>query len=496
MDLTTIAYNRGLLLEESKMRRSRNAKIVATLGPASSSDEVIRKLFLAGVDMFRLNFSHGTHEDHKARLDTVRRIGREFNRPIAILGDLQGPKLRVGKFAEGSVQLVPGAEFRLDLDTAEGNAQRVNLPHPEIFAALVPGATLLLDDGKLNLKVESCGPDFARTRVMVGGRLSDRKGVNVPSVLLPISSLTEKDRRDLDYALSIGVDWIALSFVQRPEDIHEAREIIGERALIMTKMEKPQAIECLDEIVRVSDSVMVARGDLGVESPPERVPLLQRAIVRACRREGKPVIIATQMLESMTTTPVPTRAEASDVANAVFQGADAVMLSAESASGQYPVEAVTMMDRIIGQVEGDRDYRTQLDAAHEEARNTVADAVCAGLRQAAHIVSAKATITYTSSGRSALRAARERPEAPILSVTPSLQTANRLAVVWGVHSVHSTEAPDVNTMTDLACRAALHEGFAAPGDYVVIAAGVPFSQAGSTNLLRIAKVGTDGASSK
>ncbi len=475
------------------MRRNRNAKIVATLGPASSTEQIIRDLFVAGVDMFRLNFSHGSHDEHKARFDTVRRIGREFNRPIGILGDLQGPKLRVGKFAQGAITLEPDARFRLDLDTADGDQRRVNLPHPEIFAALVEGATLLLDDGKLELRVEEFGKDFAMTRVVVGGRLSDRKGVNVPSVLLPISPLTEKDRRDLQYALELGVDWIALSFVQRPEDIFEARAIIGDRALVMTKLEKPQAIDRLDEIVRASDSVMVARGDLGVEMPPERVPILQRAIVRACRREGKPVIVATQMLESMTASPVPTRAEASDVASAVFQGVDAVMLSAESAAGKYPVEAVTMMDRIIAQVEADPHYRALLEANHEEARSTVADAVCAALRTTAHIVSAKATITCTSSGSSALRAARERPEAPILSLTPSARTASRLSVVWGVHSLQTSEIPDVTTMTDLACRAALHEGFAAVGDYVVIAAGVPFGHAGTTNILRIAKVGPNGA---
>ena len=475
------------------MRRNRNAKIVATLGPASSTEAVIRNLFVAGVDMFRLNFSHGTHAEHKERYDTVRRVAREFRRPVGILGDLQGPKLRVGKFAEGGITLEPGARFRLDLNPADGDAKRANLPHPEIFAALVRGATLLLDDGKLALEVEEFGADYAITRVTVGGRLTDRKGVNVPSVVLPISPLTEKDHRDLAYALELGIDWIALSFVQRPDDIFEARAIIGDRALIMTKLEKPAAIDRLDEIVRASDAVMVARGDLGVEIAPERVPILQRAIVRACRRDGKPVVVATQMLESMTASPVPTRAEASDVASAVFQGADAVMLSAESAAGKYPVEAVTMMDRIIGQVEGDPHYRALLEANHEEARSTVADAVCAALRQTAHIVSAKATITYTSSGASALRAARERPEAPILSLTPSEATANRLSVVWGIHSLQTTLAPDVTTMTDMACRAAVQEGFAVAGDYVVIAAGVPFGHAGTTNLLRIAKVGVNGA---
>jgi pyruvate kinase len=470
------------------MRRNRNAKIVATLGPSSSTEEQIRALFVAGVDVFRLNFSHGTAEEHRVRCETARRVGREFGRPVGILADLQGPKLRVGRFSGGAVQLEPGELFRLDLDPAEGNARRVNLPHPEIFAALEPGATLLLDDGRLQLKVETFGRDHATTRVVVGGRLSDRKGVNVPGVVLPISPLTEKDHEDLQFALGMGVDWIALSFVQRPEDVDDARKLIGGKAMVLSKLEKPAAIDRLDAIVQRSDAVMVARGDLGVELPPERVPILQRTIVRTCRREGKPVIVATQMLESMTANPIPTRAEASDVASAIFQGVDAVMLSAESASGKYPVEAVTMMDRIISQVEGDAHYRMLLDANQEAARPNPADAVCAALRQTTHIVHAKATITYTSSGFSAMRAARERPEAPILSLTPSAQTAARLCMVWGVHSVQSAEAMDIDSMTALACNAALREGFAAAGDYVVIAAGVPFGIAGTTNLLRIARI--------
>jgi pyruvate kinase len=268
------------------MRRNRNAKIVATLGPASSSDEVVRRLFVAGVDVFRLNFSHGSHADHQARFESVRRLEREFGRPVAVLADMQGPKLRVGKFAAGGVMLAPGARFRLDLDPADGDAHRASLPHPEIFAALEPGAKLLLDDGKMELQVEEFGPDHAYTRVIVGGRLTDRKGVNVPGVVLPITPLTEKDRRDLEFALSLGVDWVALSFVQRPEDIDEARELIRGRAFVLAKMEKPAAIERLDAIVRRADAIMVARGDLGVELPPERVPILQRSIVRTCRREG------------------------------------------------------------------------------------------------------------------------------------------------------------------------------------------------------------------
>jgi pyruvate kinase len=470
------------------MRRNRNAKIVATLGPSSSTEEAIRALFLAGVDVFRLNFSHGTADEHKTRCETARRVAREYGRPVGILADLQGPKLRVGRFAAGAVELKPGQTFRLDLDHADGDVRRVNLPHPEIFAALERGATLLLDDGKLQLKVEGFGSDHAITRVEVGGRLSDRKGVNVPGVVLPISPLTEKDLEDLHFALAMGVDWVALSFVQRPEDVDDARKLIGGRALVMSKLEKPAAIDRLESIVQRSDAVMVARGDLGVELPPERVPILQRSIVRTCRHEGKPVIVATQMLESMTANPVPTRAEASDVAGAIFQGVDAVMLSAESASGRYPVEAVTMMDRIIRQVEKDSNYRMELDAHREAARPNPADAVCAALRQTTHIVSAKATIAYTSSGFSAMRAARERPEAPILSLTPNPHTAAKMCLVWGLHSVQSVEVRDVDQMTDVACEAAMKEGFAMPGDYVVIAAGVPFGISGTTNLLRIARI--------
>jgi pyruvate kinase len=471
------------------MRRERNAKIIATLGPSSSKPEQIKALFLAGVDVFRLNFSHGTHDDHKLRHEAIRRCEREAGRPIGVLMDLQGPKLRIGTFTDGPIQLMPGERFRLDLDPSPGNAKRAPLLHPEIFAALKPGTHLLLDDGKLRLKVLDCGPDFADTTVRIGGRLSERKGVNVPSVVLPLSPLTERDRRDLSFGLELGVDWVALSFVQRPEDVDEARALIGERAFIMSKLEKPAAIHRLDEIVSKSDGIMVARGDLGVEMPPEQVPIIQRQIVRACRREGRPVVIATQMLESMTASPVPTRAEASDVATAVYEGTDAVMLSAESASGQYPVEAVAMMESIIRGVERDPHYRTVTDASQEEPGATHADAICSALQLAARLVSARATVTYTSSGFTSVRAARERPEAPILSVTPFETTARRLALVWGVHSiVVGDEAKDEQSMTKFACQAVVAEGFANPGDNIVVAAGVPFGISGTTNLLRIATV--------
>jgi pyruvate kinase len=470
------------------MRRNRNAKIVATLGPASSDAAVIERLFLAGVDVFRLNFSHGSADDHAQRVRLLRAVEAQHGRPIAILADLQGPKLRVGTFALGPVLLEAGQPFRLQLEPTPGDAKGVTLPHPEIFAALRPGAELLLDDGKLKLVVERCDAQGADTRVLVGGRLSDRKGVNVPGVVLPISALTPKDRSDLKTALELGVDWVALSFVQRPEDLHEARALVGERALLVAKLEKPAAVQRLDEVVDASDAVMVARGDLGVELPAEAVPSLQKRIVRACRRRGKPVIVATQMLESMITSPVPTRAEASDVATAVYDGADAVMLSAESAAGAHPVEAVAMMDRIIRSVEADPLHRQLLDASHVAnvaGETDIADAVCCAMRRAVALLRAPAIVCCTHSGHTSLRAARERPEAPILSLTPMLATARRLALAWGVHSLHVEDVASVEQMTAMAGAIARRERFADAGQTFVAIAGLPFGTPGSTNLLRI-----------
>ncbi len=468
------------------MRRQRYAKIVATLGPASSTLATIRALFEAGADVFRLNFSHGSHAQHRERVELIRRVEQETGRPIAILLDLQGPKLRIGTFAHGPVVLEPGAAFRLDLDPAPGDATRVHLPHVEIFAALQPGAELLLDDGKLRLRVQDCGLDHANTRVVAGGTLSERKGVNVPGVLLPISALTAKDREDLAFGLELGVEWVALSFVQRPVDLQELRELVQGRAALVAKLEKPAAIEDLEAIVEASDAVMVARGDLGVELPAEQVPRLQKRIVRCCRRAGKPVIVATQMLESMVNAPVPTRAEASDVATAVYDGADAVMLSAESASGRYPVEAVAMMDRVIAEVEGDPYYRTVIDASHAAPVASVADAICTSLRQAADLIPIAALVTYTRSGATALRAARERPVAPVLGITPHVAIARRLALAWGVHAVHVPAGiQDVAGMVETARAVARQQGFAQAGAPIAIAAGMPFGTAGTTNLLHI-----------
>ncbi|KAB2966712.1 pyruvate kinase [Zoogloea sp.] len=470
------------------MKRDRHSRILATLGPASSTVERIRELCAAGADVFRLNFSHGSHADHAERLKLIRQVEAERGHPIGVLMDLQGPKLRVGRMAGGKVLLEAGQPFRLDLDPAEGDATRAGLPHPEIFAALEAGTELLLDDGKLRLRVDRFGADFAETTVLVGGPLSDRKGVNVPGVVLPISPLTAKDRADLAFGLELGVDWVALSFVQRPEDIREARELIGDQAWIMAKLEKPAAIDHLDAIVALADGVMVARGDLGVELPPQQVPVLQRRIVRAARKAGRPVVVATQMLESMISAPVPTRAEASDVATAVYEGADAVMLSAESASGLYPVEAVTIMDHIIGEVERDPAWRTELEASHTPAEANTPDAICCALRRVAELLEPAATVAFTSSGFSALRASRERPLAPILALTPRSATARRLALVWGVLPVPFDEVHDVAEMIEHATAATLKAGVAQPGDTVVVVAGLPFGQQGSTNLLHVARV--------
>lgn len=471
-----------------KIRRRRRTKIIATLGPASSTPEVLARLFQAGADVFRLNFSHGTQDDHAARIAMIRDLEARFDRPIGILADVQGPKLRVGQFAGGRVQLQTGQTFRLDLSPTPGDVRRVQLPHPEIISAATIGTTLLLDDGKLRLRVLRQRLDHLETEVAVGGLLSDRKGVNVPDIMLPIPALTAKDRSDLAFALEHGVDFVGLSFVQRPEDVEEARAIAAGRAWIMTKIEKPQALENLEDIIRLSDAVMVARGDLGVELPPEEVPLAQKRIVRIARQLGRPVVVATQMLESMISSPAPTRAEASDVATAVFDGADAVMLSAETAAGQFPIEAVNIMDRIVARVEEDSGWRAIIEASRPAPEHSAADAIAAAARQVAHTIDAAVICAFTASGSTALRAARERPEAPILGMTTSMQTARRTSVVWGVHAVMAAEVHSMTETVAKASKTAVAEGFAASGDQIVVIAGVPFGQSGTTNALRVAQV--------
>jgi pyruvate kinase len=470
------------------MRRLRNAKILATLGTASSSAEIIHDLFVAGADVFRLNLSHGSIEDHRQRVEIIRALETQTGRPVAVLLDLQGPKLRVGEIRNGRADLKEGSTYRLDSSEDPGDDTRAPLPHPEIFAALRPGTDLLVDDGKIRLGVKQCGGNFAETVVKIGGTISNHKGVNVPGVVLPLSPFTEKDKQDLAFGLEVGVDWVAASFIQRREDLVELRSMVEGRAGIMSKLEKPAAIEHLEHIIELSDGVMVARGDLGVELPPEQVPSIQKKIVRACREAGKPVVVATQMLESMINAPLPTRAEASDVAGAIYDGADAVMLSAETAAGGYPVEAVAMMDRVIIEVEKDPHYRALLDARLPEPAPTSADAICDALRRIAHTLSIAAIVTYTSSGFSALRASRERPDAPILTLTPQVGTARKLSLAWGIHSVLSEDIQRVQEMVDKACEVALREGFADVEQKIVIVAGMPFGVSGTTNMIRIARV--------
>ena len=470
------------------MKRIRDAKIVATLGPASSTPEQITELFLAGVDVFRMNFSHGAHEGHRERLQAVRNLERDHGHGAAVLMDLQGPKLRVGKFENDKVELHTGQTFRLEADEFLGTSEKACLPHPEVFAALEPDTDLLLDDGRLRLKVLSHGDGWAETKVITGGTLSNHKGLNVPGVLLDVSPLTEKDMRDMQFGLDLGVDFVALSFVQRPEDVAAAKKLIAGRAQVISKLEKPQALTRLDEIIELSDGIMVARGDLGVEVPPEDVPGIQKRIIRKCRDAGKPVIVATQMLDSMIYAPTPTRAEASDVATAIYDGADAVMLSAETAVGDYTVESVSMMKRIIRRVERDEVYREMRELERRAPEKTAADAITAAARQVADTISAAAVVTFSSTGSTTLRAARERPKVPIFGLTPRLDTARRQALIWGVHSVLTEDCHTFGEMVSKALHAAKTEGYAGPGDAIVITAGVPFGTPGATNILRIAWV--------
>ncbi len=470
------------------MNRRRNVKIIATLGPASDTPEMIRKLFDAGADVFRLNMSHLDHKGLKRVHAMVREVEKSVERPIGILVDLQGPKLRIGEMKDGTV-LAEGSRFRLDTSKKAGDASRAFLPHPAIFDAVSAGQSLLLDDGKIRLAVKGKGRDHIETEVVVGGKLTSRKGISLPDTVLPLAALTEKDRGDLDAALDLGVDWIALSFVQRPDDIAEVRKIARGRAAVLAKIEKPQALAHLDEIIEIADAIMVARGDLGVELPLEHVPGWQKRLTRAARRSGKPVVVATQMLESMISAPTPTRAEVSDVATAVFEGADAIMLSAESAAGKYPVEAVTMMNRVAQSVESDPTYPGIIYAQRAEPEATGADAISAAAHSVADTLKAAAIVCWTNSGSTGLRAARERPLFPIVALTPVHATARRLALVWGLHCVLTEDAKDLDDLSDRACRIAFQEGFAQPGQRIVVTAGVPLGTPGATNMLRVAFVG-------
>ncbi len=475
-------------MTETLAPRSRKVKILATLGPASSDPDIIRRLMLAGADAFRINISHGDQATKAKLVEHIRALEKHFHRPTTILFDLQGPKLRVGHFAGGRTVLEKGQRFIFDREEAAGDSKRVQLPHAELFESVRAGTKILIDDGKVRLNVLEADGDHIVSEVKVGGAVSDNKGVNVPDVVVPIPALTDKDRDDLQFALEQRADWIALSFVQRPEDVAEARSLIGDRAALLAKIEKPAAIDRLNDIVALSDAVMVARGDLGVELPPEDVPPLQNRIVACARQFGKPVVVATQMLESMVTSPTPTRAEVSDVATAIYDGADAVMLSAESATGQYPVEAVTMMDRIANSVERDPSYQARIHFTQTRLEPTTADALAGSARQIAQTVSATAMVCYTSSGATARRIARERPPVPLLAMSPSQQTARRMGLLWGVYAVHSRDVASFEEMVEKGKRMALRHQIAKGGERVVLMAGIPFGTAGSTNVLHVARL--------
>ncbi len=469
------------------LRRHRMIKIVATLGPSSSSYEMIRALFEAGADVFRLNMSHGSHDEIAARHAIIRKVEADLGRPICILADLQGPKLRVGEFAEGAVELAEGQSFRLDLDDRPGDATRVTLPHPEIFKALEPGAGLLVNDGKIRLRVESCGADHAECTVIVGGTISNRKGVNVPDVVLPLAALSDKDRKDLEFVCELGVDWLALSFVQRASDVTEARELARGRAALLSKIEKPAAVNAFDEILDASDGIMVARGDLGVELPVQNVPPIQKRLVRRTRAAAKPVIVATQMLESMIESPMPTRAEVSDVATAIYEGADAIMLSAESAAGQYPIEAVSTMNNVAIEVESDPTYIDIIDSSRKADHKTIADGIVAAARELAEKTEIAAICCFSQSGTTAYLVARERPHVPIIMITPIRTVARRMSLVWGVHcETIENRVERFKKAVINAVRVARKYGFATETDQILVTAGIPFNQPGTTNILRVA----------
>ena len=468
--------------------RTRKVKVLATLGPASSDPGMIEALLRAGADAFRINMSHGERADKAKLVDAIRGLERSLGRPISIVFDLQGPKLRVGEFKDKSVMLETGQTFILDLDETPGDATRALLPHPELFETLAPGDRLLIDDGKVRLKALTVAPDRIEAEVVVGGKVSNNKGVNVPDVVVPIPALTEKDRLDLEFALSQGADFIALSFVQRPEDVIEARGLVGDKAALLAKIEKPQAIERLSEILEHADAVMVARGDLGVELPPEGVPPLQNKIVAMARQAGKPVVVATQMLESMIVSPTPTRAEVSDVATAIYDGADAVMLSAESAAGAYPVEAVTMMDRIAASVESDPVAAARINFTEPPRAATAADALSESAAQIARTLTVRAMACFTSSGSTARRIVRERPPVPTIAMTSSRSVARRLSLQWGIHAIHTRDVHSFEDMVGKAKRMALRHAMANANDRLIIMAGVPFGKSGSTNVLHIVRV--------
>lgn len=469
--------------------RKRHAKILATVGPASRSEEMLKKLHYAGADAFRLNFSHGDHDTHRETYNRIRQVSEKVGRPITILQDLQGPKIRLGMFKDDAkIQLEKGASFVLDSRDEEGDQTRCQLPHPEILSVLKSGDKVYMNDGYVRLIVTEKLNDGVKLEVIEGGETSSRKGVNLPGVNLPISSVTEKDWQDLELGLELGVDWVAVSFVQRADDILAVKAKAKDTAFVMAKIEMPQALDCIDEIIEAADGIMVARGDLGVEVPIEEVPSIQKRLIRKCREAGKPVVVATQMLESMIHNAAPTRAEVSDVANATFEGADALMLSAESAAGKYPEEAVETMNRVICRAENSSAWRPLMDARHAEPDLTVGDAITYAAYNTAEAINSKVIFTFTESGFTARRMSRQRPLQPILALTPHAKTATKMNLFWGVHPIMRPSPMDQESLVALTRDVSKECGVVREGDYIVLTAGMPFGQTGTTNLVRVVDV--------
>ena len=468
------------------LRRNRNVKIVATLGPSSSTEEMVSRLFEEGVDVFRLNLSHGLHDEIKKRHEIIRKVENKFRRPICILADLQGPKLRCGDFKDKQAELVAGQTFVFDNERALGNSKRVYLPEFEVFKSLKKDSKVLVNDGKIKLVVKEVSENFVSTEVLVGGIISDKKGINVPDQLLPLSALSKKDLSDLEFVCNLGIEWLGLSFVQRAKDIKEAKKIVRGRAAILSKIEKPSAVDAFDEILEETDAVMIARGDLGVELPIETLPPIQKRLVRQCRDSGKPVIVATQMMESMINSPVPTRAEVSDVAQAIYEGADAVMLSAESAVGNYPIEAVRTMNSIATEVEKEKTYRQLIESSRTPLKGDVSDAITVAAREVAETTNVKVICCFTETGTTASLTSRERPKVPIIALTPKITIARRLTLNWGFHCIVTEELERFKMAVVNAAKAARMYGFANNDDKIIVIAGVPFNVSGTTNILRVA----------
>lgn len=472
----------------------KKTKIVCTIGPASNTKEVIKKLMEAGMNASRHNFSHGTHETHKENMDMVKEVRKELNKNIAIILDTKGPEIRTGDFNVDKVELKEGSKFTIYCrEEILGDESKCYVTYDNLCEDVKPGDSILIDDGLVGLKVESVEGNKINCVVTNSGVVSNHKGINVPGVSIKLPSLTEKDISDLKFGVEQGVDMIAASFVRTAEDVLTIRETLnrfgGEDVLIFSKIENREGVDNIDRIIKFSDGIMVARGDLGVEIPTEEVPIVQKMIIEKCNVAGKPVITATQMLDSMIRNPRPTRAEASDVANAILDGTDAIMLSGETANGKYPIEAVNTMARIAEKTENSIDYNKALSRKKNGKKVTVPDAISLATCTTAKELNATAIITATQSGHSARIVSKHRPECPIIAVTPYESVARKLALNWGVYVICSEKVETTDELIIKSAEKSFEEGFVKKGDLVVIAAGIPVNYVGSTNMLKVHIIG-------